>query len=72
MAPQSTAELEAELAELRAKRRAIAGVRSSTYSDQSTTFDQDGLDKRIAQIEQQLAQCARGGTTRYAATSKGC
>lgn len=69
--PEAQADLEAELAELRTRRRTIAGVKSTAFSDQATTFDADGLDRRIAQIERQLTVLTGGSTTRYAATRKG-
>lgn len=71
MASMTQAELEAELTTLRERRAAMAGVRSTTFADQSTTFDHDSLDRRIAAIEQQLATIAGTTRTRYAATTKG-
>ena len=62
-----TADEEEELAELKARRRASAGIKSTTFADQSTTFDQEGLDKRIAELENK----GNAGRVRYAATSKG-
>lgn len=64
---QTRSELIAELADLRARRAAMAGIRSTAFADQSTTFDQDGLDKRIAAIERQLC----GSGSYYVSTSKG-
>lgn len=67
----TTAELEAELVILRARRAAVAGVKSTTFADQSTTFDHASLDQRIAAIEQQLVTIAGQTRTRYAAFTKG-
>jgi hypothetical protein len=53
---------------LKARRAQFAGIRSTTFSDQSTTFDNEALDKEIARVERVLAG---GSRTRYAATSKG-
>lgn len=54
---------------LYARRAAIVGVKSSSFSDQSTTFELAELNAEIARVERVL----RGGSnTRYAATSKGC
>jgi hypothetical protein len=58
----------AQLEELRERRRQMAGIRSTTFSDQSTTFDLESLDREIARAEREV----RGTSgTRYAATSKG-
>lgn len=61
-----TADEQSELDELKDRRRKTAGIRQTTFSDQSTTFDQDGLDRRIAQLESK----SRSGY-RLAATRKG-
>lgn len=68
---QTKAQLEAELATLIERRAAIAGVRSTTFADQSTTFDQNSLDRRIAAIEQAIATLDGQTRTRYAAITKG-
>lgn len=62
-----TADEQAELEELKARRRATAGIDSTTFSDQSTRFDHASLDRRISALEQK----ANGGNVRYAATRKG-
>lgn len=59
---------QAYLDELKAKRRAMAGIRQTTFDNQSTTFDQEALDREISRVERVLAGTSR---TRYAATSKG-
>lgn len=59
---------QAYLDELKARRRTIAGVRSTAFSDQSTTFDHDALDKEIARVEGALYPLPR---IRYAVTDKG-
>ena len=60
---------QAYLDELKARRRTIAGVRSTSFSDQSTTFDQEALDREIARVEGTLAGALP--RIRYAVTSKG-
>ena len=70
--PQTEAEIVAELAVLYARRQTTAGIRNNTFSDQSTTFDNEGLNDSISRLEQALATVRRGSSTRYAATSKGC
>lgn len=67
----SLATLQAQLTELLERRHATAGIRNTAFSDQSTTFDGDDLDKRIAQLESQIAAATGRSTTRYVATSKG-
>lgn len=61
-----TADEQAELTELKARRRKTAGIASTSFSDQRTDFDHDSLNRRIAELEGKAA-----GRTRYAATSKG-
>lgn len=63
-----TADEQTELDELKARRRATAGIASTAFADQSTTYDQAGLAKRIAELEHK----AGTSRTRYAATTKGC
>jgi len=67
----TVAELEAELAVLEERRRTTAGIESTAFGDQSTRFDQEGLNKRIAAIQQQIASLNGGTRTRVAAFSKG-
>lgn len=69
---ESTEDLQTELAALRLRRAKIAGIDSTAFADQSTRFDHESLDSRIATIERQLATRNSGTSTRYAATSKGC
>lgn len=57
---------------LYAKRAAMVGVKSTAFSDQSTTFALDELNAEIARVERVLRVARTGSTTRYAATSKGC
>jgi hypothetical protein len=62
---------QAYLDELRARRRTIAGVRSTAFSDQSTTFDQEALDREIARVEAELAGDLGRPRMRFAVTNKG-
>lgn len=56
------------LDELIARRRTIAGVKQTVHADQSTTFDQEALEREIARVE----RVVRGHSgTRLARTSKG-
>lgn len=59
---------QAYLDTLKARRAQFAGIKATTFSDQSTTFDPDALDKEIARVERVITG---GSRTRYAATSKG-
>lgn len=56
------------LDELKARRRAMAGVRQTSFEQQSTTFDQESLDKEIARVERIVASAPR---VRFASVSKG-
>lgn len=67
----TTAELEAELADLQARRAAIAGVDTTTFADQSTKFDHASLDRRIAAIQQELALLKGTTRTRFGVVVKG-
>jgi hypothetical protein len=62
-----TTDEQAELDELKARRRQTAGIQQTVFADQSTTFDHKSLDARISALEAKAA----GGFTRYAATTKG-
>jgi len=68
---ETLSDLQAELETLRARRTKIAGIRSTAFSDQSTAFDHESLDRRIADIEQQIARLSGATSTRYAASRKG-
>lgn len=59
---------QADIDALRAKILAFAGIKNTTFADQSTTFDFEGAQKLLADME---AEVAGGSRTRYAATSKG-
>lgn len=63
---------QAYLDTLYARRASLVGVRATGFSDQSTTFDLESLDREIARVERVLATRAHGTSTRYAATRKGC
>lgn len=65
------AELQAELTELQARRKAIAGIDSQQFSDQATRFDHSSLDRRIAVIQSELAALEGTTRTRYAQVIKG-
>lgn len=67
----SLTDLEAELVELRARRKTIAGIKSTSFGDQSTGFDGADLDKAIASLEARINTLRRGTSSRYAATTKG-
>ena len=62
---------QADIDELRAKIKSFAGVRGTSFGDQSTTFDLEGALKLLALMEQEVAAAAGRSTTRYVATSKG-
>lgn len=62
------ADTQAYLDELLAKRSAQVGVRQTTFQDQSTTFDLDGLNREIARVERALSG---GSQTRYAVVNRG-
>ena len=66
------AEIQARIDALEAKVAAFAGVRATTFADQSTQFDYDSAMRELARLRASLALSKAGGsTTRYAATSKG-
>lgn len=67
----TTAELQAELADLETRRRTTAGIDSTTFADQSTRFDHESLDRRIAAIRQELELQSGRTRTRYGAFTKG-
>ncbi len=54
---------------LKARRAAFAGIKNTTFGDQSTTTDLEALDREISRVERVISGTSR---TRYAATSKGC
>jgi len=56
------------LDELLAKRRATVGVKQTSISDQSTTFDPDALNREIDRVTRVMAG---GSRTRYAVVNKG-
>lgn len=60
---------QADIDELKAKIKAFAGVKNTTFADQSTTFDLEGAKATLAMMEADVA--GRVSRTRYAATSKG-
>lgn len=62
------ADTQAYLDTLTAKRAAIAGVKRTAFSDQSTEFDMDGLNREIERVTRVLAGTS---STRYATTTKG-
>ena len=56
------------LAELIAKRRAMVGVKRTSFADQSTEFDIEQLNAEIGRVERAIATTSR---TRYAVVNKG-
>lgn len=57
---------------LEAKIKKFAGVKSTTFSDQSTVFDLEGAQALLAEMRRSVeATNGRSTTTRYAAFSKG-
>jgi hypothetical protein len=58
---------QADIDALKAQIAAFAGVKSTTFADQSTTFDHEAALKQLAIME----AAVNGSRTRYAATSKG-
>jgi len=56
---------------LRLKIATFAGVKSTQFGDQATSFDLEGALKLLSIMEQEVAAAAGTGRTRYAATSKG-
>ncbi len=62
---------QAYLDSLYVKRATLVGVRSNAFSDQSTQWDLESLDREIARVERVLATARRGSTTRYGAVRKG-
>lgn len=62
------ADTQEQLDELEERRLKTVGIAATQFSDQSTTFDNDGLLKEI----QRKKRAIRGTSgTRYAATKKG-
>jgi len=56
------------LDELIAKRRAMIGVKRTSFQDQSTEFDIEQLNSEIGRVERAIASSSR---TRYAVVNKG-
>lgn len=67
----TAAEIQAKIDALNAKIETFAGIRSTSFSDQSTTFSLQDAHEELARLQQLLAVAQRGGSTRYAVTSKG-
>jgi hypothetical protein len=64
---ETTSDIITKLEVLRARRQAIAGISSTSFSDQRTDFDGADLDKEIARLERRLV----GNGTRLAGHRKG-
>ncbi len=63
---------QADIDALRAKIARFAGVKATSFGDQSTTFDLEGARALLQQMEAEVSQVAGTRTkTRYAAFSKG-
>ncbi len=70
--PDTAAELQAKIDAIDERLATTAGIRASTFGDQSVTFDYDALVKERARLAAALKQISSAGTTtRYAATRKG-
>lgn len=59
---------QAYLDTLRQRRATTAGIKSTGFADQITTFDAEALDREIARVERIVDGRSR---TRYGAFSKG-
>lgn len=62
------ADNQAYLDSLIAKREAQVGIKGTSFHDQRTDFDIDGLNREIARVERVLAG---GSRTRYAVVNRG-
>lgn len=58
---------QADIDALKARIQSFAGIRQTTFADQSTEFDLEAARKLLAEMEAQV----NGSRTRYAATTKG-
>jgi len=68
----TTAELTTRITEIEERLAAFAGVRSTTFGDQTTAFDLDGAQRELARLRQELATAtATAGRYRVAAVNKG-
>lgn len=67
----TAAEIQARIDALEAQVAAFAGIKATSFGDQTTTFDLEGAHKELARLRQQLAQAEGSNTTRYGAFSKG-
>lgn len=67
----TAAEIAAAIAALETRIASFAGIRGTSFGDQSTSFDYEGAVKELSRLRQALATAAGTPTTRYAATSKG-
>lgn len=68
----TASEIQAQITTLEAKIAKFAGVRSTAFSDQSTTFSLEDAYKELSRLQNQLAAVRGTSRTRYVATSKGC
>jgi hypothetical protein len=59
---------QAYLDTLLAKRAATVGIKGTSFQDQRTDFDIDGLNREIARVERAMAG---GSRTRYAVVNRG-
>jgi hypothetical protein len=67
----TAAEIQTRIDNLEAQIAAFAGIKATSFGDQTTTFDLDGAHKELARLRAQLAQAESTPTTRFAAFSKG-
>ena len=67
----TAAEIQARIDALETRIAGFAGIKGTTFADQSTSFDYDGAVKELSRLRQALVAAGSSSTTRYAATSKG-
>jgi len=71
-ATATAAQITTRITELEERIAAFSGVKSTSFGDQSTTFDMEGALRDLARLRTELATAtATDGRYRLAATSKG-
>lgn len=66
------AEIQAELAELRYRARKTVGISAHAFDNQSISYDNDALARRIHELERLVDSMSGTPRVRYIATDKGC